>query len=84
MITLTYDFITDNYNFYVNSVLQGTSTSAKSSSGTITKTTIGSRYNQASSEYFTGNIFTTQIYNRVLSATEITQNFNALRGRYGI
>jgi hypothetical protein len=84
MITLTYDFITDNYNFYINSVLQGTSTSAKSSSGAITKTTIGSRYNQASSEYFTGNIFTTQIYNRALSATEITQNFNALRGRYGI
>ena len=84
MVTLTYDFITDNYNFYVNSVLQGTSTSAKSSSGAITKTTIGSRYNQASSEYFTGNIFTTQIYNRALSAAEITQNFNALRGRYGI
>ena len=26
----------------------------------------------------------TQIYNRALSASEITQNFNALRGRYGI
>jgi hypothetical protein len=24
------------------------------------------------------------IYNRALSAAEITQNFNALRGRYGI
>jgi hypothetical protein len=25
-----------------------------------------------------------QVYNRALSATEVQQNFNALRGRYGI
>ena len=30
------------------------------------------------------NISNVQIYNRALSATEITQNLNALRGRYGI
>jgi membrane-bound inhibitor of C-type lysozyme len=34
--------------------------------------------------YFNGNTAIAQIYNRALSATEITQNFNALRGRYGI
>jgi hypothetical protein len=34
--------------------------------------------------YFIGNIATTQIYNRALSAAEVSQNFNALRGRYGI
>jgi hypothetical protein len=31
-----------------------------------------------------GNISSVQIYNRALSATEVQQNFNALRGRYGI
>ena len=31
-----------------------------------------------------GRISNTQIYNRALSAAEITQNFNALRGRFGI
>jgi len=31
-----------------------------------------------------GKISTTQIYNRALSATEVSQNFNALRSRYGI
>jgi hypothetical protein len=36
------------------------------------------------SAYYPGNIYTTQIYNRALSASEIQQNFNALRGRYGI
>jgi hypothetical protein len=31
-----------------------------------------------------GIVSNTQIYNRALSAAEINQNFNALRGRYGI
>jgi hypothetical protein len=33
---------------------------------------------------FAGNISDVQIYNRALSAAEIKQNFEALRGRYGI
>jgi len=33
---------------------------------------------------FTGRIGLAQLYNRALSATEIRQNFYALRGRYGI
>jgi len=37
-----------------------------------------------SPRYFKGNIADTQIYNRALSAQEALQNFNALRGRYGI
>ena len=36
------------------------------------------------SPYFNGSIATTSYYNRALSATEITQNFNALRNRYGV
>ena len=34
--------------------------------------------------YFNGKISGTQIYNRALTAIEVAQNFNALRGRYGI
>jgi hypothetical protein len=34
--------------------------------------------------YSSGVLPIFQIYNRALSATEIQQNFNALRGRYGI
>jgi hypothetical protein len=33
---------------------------------------------------FSGNIANTLVYNRALSATEIRQNFNATRKRYGI
>ena len=36
------------------------------------------------STLFTGNVAVAKAYNRVLTAAEITQNFNALRGRYGI
>ena len=35
-------------------------------------------------EYFNGSIAQVQVYNRALSASEILQNFNATRGRYGI
>jgi hypothetical protein len=38
----------------------------------------------ANARYFNGRIATAMIYNRALSADEISQNFNALRGRYGI
>jgi hypothetical protein len=36
------------------------------------------------SQTWTGSIGNLCIYNRVLTAAEIRQNFNALRGRYGI
>ena len=32
--------------------------------------------------YFDGRMSNTQIYNRALSATEVTQNYNALKGRF--
>ena len=35
-------------------------------------------------QYGSSNISQVQIYNRALSAQEVSQNFNALRGRYGI
>ena len=34
--------------------------------------------------YFPGNVAAHKLYNRALSASEIAQNFNALRGRYNI
>ena len=36
------------------------------------------------SETFNGKISVAKIYNKVLSAVEVQQNFNALRGRFGI
>jgi len=34
-------------------------------------------------QYLLGNISNIQIYNKVLTAAEIQQNYEALKGRYG-
>lgn len=42
--------------------------------------TIGTGY---AGRYF-GDIYAVKLYNRALTATEVAQNFNALKGRYGL
>jgi hypothetical protein len=42
------------------------------------------RESTSNGRYFNGRIGVVNLYNRALSAAEIRQNFNALRGRYGI
>lgn len=44
---------------------------------------IGSRNDNHADHYF-GNIAIVQLYNRVLSASEILQNYNALKSRFGL
>jgi hypothetical protein len=34
--------------------------------------------------YFTGNIAISRVYNRALTSTEILQNYNAQKGRFGL
>ena len=41
-------------------------------------------FNRSAGQTWIGNCSNISIYNRALSAQEIQQNFNALRGRYGI
>ena len=50
---------------------------------TITSINLGYYFN-VSQVYTNGNISNAQLYNRALSAAEIQQNFESLRGRYGI
>ena len=69
---------------YVNGVADKTD----NVTGTLTQDTtfnvaIGENL-QPTSRYFGGSIYLTQIYNRALNASEVLQNFNALRGRFGI
>ena len=56
-----------------------TSTTAPTGDGTIF---IGAH--GVAANLFDGDIPCVQIYNRALTASEIKQNFNALRGRFGI
>jgi hypothetical protein len=67
---------------YINGVLV-------SSGNLATPNTQGSgyqlgRYSGGPSTFFNGKMFSHRTYNRVLSAQEVSQNFNALRGRFGI
>lgn len=70
----------DSYNFYVNGVLNtGPSNAGAAGPNGFA---IGS-YN-GTSEFGAGQIGILLIYNTVLTASQIEQNFAAYRGRYGI
>jgi hypothetical protein len=72
--------VTGGYKAYVNAVLYGNANTGTWSSSSILS--LGGRTDV--SQFLDGNIAQVSIYNRVLSAAEILQNFNAMRGRFGI
>jgi hypothetical protein len=72
-----------NFNGYYN----GNYTSSLSFSGwagSMLNVNIGRGFSPSGERWFIGKIPSVKVYNRALSAAEIQQNFNALRGRYGI
>jgi hypothetical protein len=66
---------------YVNGIFNSTITNKTSYFNNLG---LGNNFILTYGTYFNGNIYTTQVYNRALSVAEVLQNFNALRGRYGI
>ena len=73
-----------SWNIYVNGNLlsQTTTQGPKPSTSPVA---IGAAYISSGYQRFlNGRIASTQVYNRSLSASEVQQNFNALRGRFGI
>lgn len=68
---------------YVNGLFQGT-TNQVITTNAITDYHISRRSSNSSTEYVNGNVATIRVYNRALTEQEVQQNFNALRGRYGI
>jgi hypothetical protein len=68
---------------YVNGIQQ-TQTSSAAIIAPTSGSVIGRAYPNTADYYLNGSVASSQIYNRALSQEEITQNFNALRGRYGI
>lgn len=71
---------------YANSVFLGNIVNISSQSSTNLQTSFNLRISSRDSGggFFNGNISNVQVYNRALSAAEVTQNFNAYRSRYGI
>lgn len=69
---------------YVNGDLNNTGTLTNSISSTIGKPVYIAQRGDGTGAFNGVNINLAKIYNKVLTATEIQQNFNAIRGRYGI
>lgn len=65
-------------SYYVNGSLVGTGTAYTTPAATATW------FNRGGGQTWKGHSSNVQAYNRALSASEIQQNFNALRGRFGI
>ena len=76
------------HNNNVNTVyINGSVLTGGSVVGTQTFTSISGNIYLGSSDaavYTQGNIYNFKVYNRALSATEVLQNYNALKGRYGL
>jgi len=70
-----------SYSFYVNNIL----TNGPNSGGTAGPNgiTVG-RYAIGNSEYSTGDFSFVLMYNRILSASEIAQNYNAQKSRFNL
>ena len=68
---------------YINGVLTNSTNSAASLTGTSTDFYLAS-FSTAPDEPFAGTIYSVSAYNRVLSATEIAQNYNATKSRFGL
>ena len=81
-IAATHRALDDLCVLYVNGVQENSTTRAITYTANAV-TTIGCFYTSPSL-LFNGKISDVMTYNRALTAQEIQQNFNALRGRYGI
>jgi len=93
MATNTWYYVTGVYNsatkilsIYINGNFEASSTALVGDPPTTGTqyTTLGAGDGLTAANRLTGNIALGSIYNRALSAAEIRQNFNALRGRFGI
>lgn len=84
--TIEFDGVNTTMKMYINGVESGTGVypgTQDNAAFTGIKFTVGD--GQDSLYYpFSGNVSQVKIYNRTLSQAEITQNFKAMRSRYGI
>ena len=74
---------TSNYQ-YVNGALTGVGSQTVPTSINLNTARLGNVDGDRAAEYFIGNIASLKIYNRALSATDVLQNYNATKARYGL
>jgi hypothetical protein len=80
---MTTDNTTVTASLYINGTFATGSTTILSRSLYNLPLNVGKTFN-GSNRQFSGSIATFNIYDRALSAEEVLQNYNALRGRFGV
>ena len=73
---------------YVNGVLDNNTYSTTTNTATVATTPFWIASNKTGpttpAAAFAGNIYSNQTYNRALSASEVLQNYNATKTRFGL
>jgi len=69
---------------YLNGIQDKQSSLANPVLNSSAETSLARRGAPSIGAYLNGNIYNATIYNKVLSSTEITQNYNALKSRFGL
>jgi len=82
--TIVVDATNNNTKFYFDGVFQGTSNYQSPTRSSATAFYLGGAGLGDNSWNFIGGISAFLSYNRVLTQAEITANFNAVKGRYGL
>jgi hypothetical protein len=86
-VNTTYNFTvsrnSQTYDLYINGILNTTYTTSFTASLLQNAPTLGG-ITENYQDFLNGRIYTTQIYNRALTATEVLQNYNAQKSRFGL
>lgn len=82
---LTATWVSSSLSSSVSAYLNGVFVASASitASGATTEFTIGS-FRSTLTQTFSGSISTTQVYNKVLSPSEVAQNYNSTKTRFGL
>tara|TARA_Y100000385_G_scaffold237428_1_gene251917 strand:- start:204 stop:902 length:699 start_codon:yes stop_codon:yes gene_type:complete len=78
----TYDGSTAK--FYVNNILEDTDSGTSGNVNDFDGFILGRDINLSAGRVFNGKMACYKVYNRALSASEVLQNYNALKGRFGL
>lgn len=81
-ITYTYD--NSIVRSYINGIQSSTESYSETFDNTGTSPYIGLGSSLGSPKYWPGNISSVSLYNRALTASEVLQNYNATKGRFGL
>jgi len=78
-----------NTRFYVNSILANTASQTTGAVVSLPGLSVGSYLSSATpptpgTYFFNGNVGSVKIYNRALTATEVLQNYNVQKARFGL